>query len=80
MGNPVTYKQAMASPDAAKWQRAMEEEMQSHEENSTWRLVDLPAGRKTVKNCWIYVMKRNTLGEVEHYKARGGTPNGLWVP
>src|SRR6185437_10009913 len=41
---PETYKQAMTSPDSAKWQEAMKSEMDSMFENQAWDLVNLPVG------------------------------------
>ncbi len=69
-GDPNTYEYAMRSPDAPLWQTVMEEEMASHKENGTWTPVDLPKGRKTVKNKWVYVTKHTTLGKVTCHKAR----------
>ena len=45
---PKTYEQAISSPDASKWQMAMEEEIQALQENDTFELTSLPKGRKSV--------------------------------
>lgn len=39
-------------------------------DNETWRLVDLPPGRKALKNKWVFKVKTNTDGSIERYKAR----------
>lgn len=70
LGDPNTYEYALSSPLAHEWQKAMEEELRSHAENGTWELVDLPAGRQTVKNKWVYLTKRDTAGNPTRYKAR----------
>ena len=36
----------------------METEMTSLTDNGTWELVDLPPGRKAIKNRWVYVTQR----------------------
>ena len=44
--------------------------MKSLKENNVWDLVELPEGRKAVGSKWVFETKRNTNGEIEHYKAR----------
>ncbi|KAL6461078.1 hypothetical protein MHYP_G00310440 [Metynnis hypsauchen] len=68
-GVPLTFKQAMASPQAGEWKRAMDEEMQSLEENQTFTLTKLPEGGKTVGGRWVYSIKEHGDGR-EQYKAR----------
>ena len=45
---PRTYDEAVSSPDAAYWRKAMGEEMKALEENDTYELVPLPDGRSPV--------------------------------
>jgi len=33
-------------------------------------LVDLPLGRKTIKNQWVFVTKRDTQGNITWYRSR----------
>ena len=68
-GVPLTFKEAMVSPQSDKWKRAMDEEMQSLEENQTFTLTKLPEGRKTVGGRWVYSIKEDNDGR-EQYKAR----------
>ena len=46
---PQTYQEAISSPEAVKWQDAMEDEMQSLTENNTFTVVPLPDDRKSVR-------------------------------
>lgn len=62
---PQNYNQAMRSSDADKWLSAMQDEMASHEENGTWKLVPLPKDRKALGNRWVFDVKRDN-----RYKAR----------
>ena len=39
---PNTLKEALASPDKAKWITAMEKEINSLKDNDVWDLVELP--------------------------------------
>ena len=67
---PASYKQAMTSPDSAKWQEAMKYEMDSMFENQVWDLVDLPAGYTPIGCKWIFKIKTDKDGNVFIYKAR----------
>ncbi|CAN6200243.1 unnamed protein product [Urochloa humidicola] len=66
-GEPSTF--AEANKDAA-WRAAMEEEMQSVEENSTWKLVDLPHGHRPIGLKWVFKLKQNEAGNIIKHKAR----------
>ena len=68
-GDPVTYEQAMRTQEAHFWQQAMNKEITCLTEKGTWILVDLPPGRKTIKNRWVYVTKLDTPGK-DPYRAR----------
>ena len=45
-------------------------EMEAIEKNCTWKIVDLPHGKKTVGCKWVYTIKYNAGGKIERYKAR----------
>nr|KAE8918680.1 Retrovirus-related Pol polyprotein from transposon TNT 1-94 [Phytophthora fragariae] len=70
VNEPQTYKQAIASGEAAQWGKAMDCEIHSHEENETWVLVPRPRGRNILKNRWVYVIKYKPDGSVDRFKAR----------
>lgn len=67
-GIPQTYKEALMSPEAASWERAMAEEMNSLKENETFELTTLPEGRTTVAGKWVYAVKENNQRKM--FKAR----------
>ncbi|WVZ12067.1 hypothetical protein V8G54_016597 [Vigna mungo] len=68
---PRSYKEALDSNDRHLWQGAMEEELEALKKNSTWRLVDLPKGKKVIGSKWIFKKKEATPGgEKARYKAR----------
>lgn len=67
-GIPPTFKEAMASTESEKWKRAMDEEIQSWEDNHTFTLTTLPEGRKTVGGRWVYSIKLGSDGH-DQYKA-----------
>lgn len=58
-GVPQTYREALMSPDAPEWKRAMREEMDSLKENDTFELTTLPENRKIVGGKWVYTIKEN---------------------
>jgi hypothetical protein len=49
---PDCYDEAIRNDHKDEWQEAMQDEMQSHRENQTWELVDLPASKKTIPCTW----------------------------
>ncbi|KAJ0869659.1 putative RNA-directed DNA polymerase [Helianthus annuus] len=67
---PITYHEAITSVEKDKWQRAMNEEMESLYKNETWQLVDKPKDQKLVSCKWIYKVKEGLPGELPRYKAR----------
>ena len=67
---PRTFGEALSSPSTAKWEKAMEVEMESLRNNDVWELVELPVGWKVVGSKWVYKVKVDSDGRVERYKAR----------
>ncbi|KAI3522492.1 hypothetical protein L1887_00319 [Cichorium endivia] len=64
---PSTYRQAKVKHE---WVTAMKEELISIEKNDTWKLVELPKGRKAIGLKWVYKVKRDPNGKILKYKAR----------
>jgi hypothetical protein len=62
-GEPECYEEAMQVETKKKWEQAMKEEMDSLENNQTWDLVQLPAGKRTLQNKWVYKLKEEDGGE-----------------
>ena len=69
-GEPTTFMEAMRNPDASMWMTTMQEEIEALHRNHTWKLVELPAGRKVIGNKWVYKIKRDSNDQVERYRAR----------
>ncbi|CAI7735442.1 unnamed protein product [Closterium sp. NIES-53] len=69
-GEPATLKEALEISDAEEWKKAMESELKSIEENGTWELVELPEGRKAITSKWLFKIKSDADGKIEHYKSR----------
>lgn len=68
---PKTYKQAVHDANyGPEWRHAIEEELQTLEDMGTWRITELPPGRRNVKYKWVFKVKRNLDGIVERFKAR----------
>jgi hypothetical protein len=68
--DPRTFKQAMACPDAHRWQEAAVDEVNTLVANGTWEIVNLPPGKKAIGSGWVFKVKRNADGSVERYKGR----------
>ncbi|CAI7866239.1 unnamed protein product [Closterium sp. NIES-53] len=67
---PATLMEALESSDSGEWKKAMERELKSIEENRTWELVELPEGRKAIMSEWLFKLKSDADGKIEHYKSR----------
>nr|GEV89923.1 retrotransposon protein, putative, Ty1-copia subclass [Tanacetum cinerariifolium] len=65
LNEPANYKEAMASPEAAKWKEAIKREIRSMYDNQVWNLVETTPGLKTVGCKWIF--KKKTDDEVSFY-------------
>ena len=70
LDEPTSYEEALASPTSHEWIVAMKDEMDSMAKNQVWELVDLPPGRKTIGNKWVFKIKRKADGSIDKYKAR----------
>lgn len=67
---PATYEEAVNSPQKTEWQKAMQDELQSHHVMNTWTLVPRDPGAKVVKSKWVYRIKRGPTGKIDKFKAR----------
>src|SRR5205823_4523038 len=67
---PLSYREALESPDVNLWITAMEEEIAALHRNNTFTEVERPANRKIVDCKWVFKIKRRSDGSIERYKAR----------
>ena len=68
--DPKTIQQTLFGPKVKEWFEAMKKEINSMESNRVWDLVDLPLGRKTIKNKWVLNIKHKVDETIDIYKAR----------
>ena len=66
---PSTIQEVKSSDHAAEWKVATDAEYNSLIENKTWKLVELPPGRKAIGCKWVK-LKHDVDGRVERFKAR----------
>uniref|UniRef100_A0A2N9EH16 Integrase catalytic domain-containing protein n=1 Tax=Fagus sylvatica TaxID=28930 RepID=A0A2N9EH16_FAGSY len=55
--------------DKQSWMKAMHEEMNSLHKNNTYELVELPKGKKALRNKWVFKLKKDGEKLVK-YEAR----------
>ena len=67
---PNTVKKAINSDKGEKWKQAMEEEIETLKKMETWALKELPKDRKTIGCKWVFVRKRDELGNIIQWRAR----------
>jgi len=67
---PATMEEAITSDYADNWKKAADSEYESLMNNDTWTLVELPSNRAAIGCKWIFKVKYNCEGRVEHLKGR----------
>ena len=66
---PCTFKHAMNGPQSDRWKEVAALEYNTLIENGTWEIIDLPPGQKAIGSGWVFKVKHNQDGSVEHFKA-----------
>ena len=64
---PKTVREALSH---LGWSNAMVEEMQALDDNGTWNLAQLPAGKKAIGCHWVCAVKVNFDGSIARLKAQ----------
>jgi Reverse transcriptase (RNA-dependent DNA polymerase) len=77
---PQTLAEAKRSPDWLHWQQAMQEEIQTLEKAGTWEVVEALPNANIIGSKWVWQIKKNAAGEVEHFKARLVAQGFMQVP
>ena len=67
---PKSYNEAIRSPHAENWRKAMQAEYESLMDNNTWTLVDEPEDQQVLPGKWVYKVKYRANGQVDKLKAR----------
>jgi len=70
INEPQDIHEALASPQARRWKRAIEEEIDSLTQRKTWKGVELPEGEKCIGSKWVFKVKTDADGGITRYKAR----------
>lgn len=65
--DPVSYKEAAKHQH---WIDAMNTELAALENNDTWDITTLPAGKKSIGCKWIYKTKYHSDGKIDRFKSR----------
>ncbi|SPC63291.1 uncharacterized protein UHOD_12086 [Ustilago sp. UG-2017b] len=67
--DPTTVPQAKASPNWPKWEEAINIELDSLVNTSTWTIVNLPQGRKPISARWVFKTKQDADNNISKFKA-----------
>ena len=65
---PKCFQEVKSYKDKQSWMKAMQEEMNSLHKNKTYELVELPKGKKALRNKWVFKLKKDSEKLVK-YKA-----------
>jgi hypothetical protein len=66
---PCMLTEAKRRPDWPSWEKAIEEELATLKATGTWRLEDAPPRVNIIGSKWVLKAKKDTAGNVVHYKA-----------
>ena len=64
------YNEAIVDEHKEKWLSVMQDEMDSLHKNYTYGLVELPKGKRALRNKWVYKVKTREVDSTPIYKAR----------
>ena len=67
---PESYQEVLLHDEKKEWLRAMHEEMKSLHKNNTYELIELPKGKRALKNKWVLKRKPEPNRSLPRYKAR----------
>ena len=67
-GEPESFQEVQSHKDKQSWLKAMHEEMNYLNKNKTYDLVELPKGKKVLRNKWMFKLKKD-CDKLVKYKA-----------
>ena len=70
MNEPTSYKQALQQPDRGKWQEAIDDELNAHKKNDSFKIIKFEKGMNVIGCRWVFNKKKDEYGNIKKYKAR----------
>ena len=67
---PQSLKEAKELLEWPEWEKAIQSELNMLHEKGTWKMAELPEGRKAIGNRWVFTKKFDNQGKLSRYKAR----------
>ena len=67
---PMTYEEAISSPESFNWKQAMNIEYDALSDNKIWDVVKTPEDKQVVGGNWVYRKKHNNKNDLIKYNAR----------
>ena len=68
--DPKTVGEALSSPEARKWRKAMDAEISQLLQRGTFKFVPAPNKRASLTAKWVFKEKRDSENQIFKYKAR----------
>jgi hypothetical protein len=65
VSDPRNYAEAMARPNATKWEAVCDDERHVFERMSIYKVVPRPKGRKVVGSKWVFCIKCRSEGSIK---------------
>lgn len=67
---PESYQEIKGHSDRIQWEKAINEELKSLNENKTWEIIPMPKNKNIVDCKWVLTVKNDSNGNLTRYKAR----------
>ena len=77
--DPLNHGEAMRSGKRKGWEKAMEKEISTLEENDVWTVFNCAPGKNDLYTNWVYKTKTDARGNFERPKARLVACGNMWV-
>jgi hypothetical protein len=70
LDEPITYEQAVNSSERREWLNAIQDELDAHDKNHTFSIVEQTSDMNIIGCRWVFKRKRDVNGRVIKFKAR----------
>ena len=67
---PETFQEAVSGPESTEWSKAIKKELEAHQRNNTWTIVEKTANQLPIDSKWVFKVTRDADDVIQKRKAR----------